>query len=558
MAIFLRAVGVTLLVALSACVRTPEPSSAAQLEEALTSVTIDNLQNHLAYLASDELAGREPGTQGYDDAAAYVAAEFAALGLEPGGSDGWYQPMDLRSYRVDTSSPVLQIHRGDRTTTLAYRDDFSMGADALRESRSLRAEVIYAGHGVHAPEHGYDDFENLDVDGKILAIFRGAPASIEGSERAYHASSRTKRRVAVERGAVGFITLRTRKEESDRPWAELKDRIGKRWGMTWVSEDGRAPGYFNELLGSASLTMAAAEQLFGLAPLSFEQALEANLDGRVESAPLGVEVSLSVRSEHKSVNSPNVIGMIRGTDPNLANEYIVYSAHLDHIGTLGNHGKQDADTGEPLDALYNGAYDNAMGIALMLETARALAAAPPKRSVLFIALTAEEKGLLGSDFFASNPTVAIESIVANVNLDMPLFLFPVADLVAFGSQHSTLQRVVASAAEQERFFLSPDPLPEENLFVRSDQYSFVRKGVPAVYLIPGFTSTDESVDGEALFRDHLKHHYHEPSDDLSRPVHWDSALRFARANARIGFAIGQEPQRPRWNEGDFFGDTFGR
>ena len=184
--------------------------------------------------------------------------------------------------------------------------------------------------------------------------------------------------------------------------------------------------------------------------------------------------------------------------------------------------------------------------------------APPKRSVMFIALTAEESGLLGSDFFVHNPTVPIDALVANINLDMPLFLYPVADLVAFGSQHSSLQGVVETAAIDEGFFFSADPLPEENLFMRSDQYSFVRRGVPAVYLIPGFNSTDDAIDGEALYRDHLKNHYHKPSDDMSRPIHWASAVRFARAHTRMGYAVAAAPQRPSWNEDSLFGDRVGR
>jgi Zn-dependent M28 family amino/carboxypeptidase len=199
-----------------------------------------------------------------------------------------------------------------------------------------------------------------------------------------------------------------------------------------------------------------------------------------------------------------------------------------------------------------------MGVALMLETARAIAAAPPKRSVLFIALTAEESGLLGSDFFVNNPTVPIDAIVANINLDMPLFLYPLADLVAFGSQHSSLQSDAESAAADEGFVFSPDPMPEELLFVRSDQYSFVRFGIPAVFLVPGFNSTNADMDGGALTRDHIKNHYHEPSDDMTRPVDWESAVRFARAHTRIGYSVANTERRPTWNEGDFFGELFGR
>ena len=175
---------------------------------------------------------------------------------------------------------------------------------------------------------------------------------------------------------------------------------------------------------------------------------------------------------------------------------------------------------------------------------------------MFIALTAEERGLLGSDYFAHYPTVPVDSIVANVNIDMPLFLFPLADIVAFGAEHSSLGTIADAAATAEGFILTPDPIPEENIFARSDQYSFVRKGVPAIYLDSGFSSADPDVDGQAVATDHYHNHYHQPSDDLSRPIDWDSAVRFTRANARIGWAIANDDARPAWNEGDFFGDKF--
>ena len=540
-----------------ACGRSPVHSSDTDIEAALDQISVDAVRTHFEILSDDGMQGRETGKPGYDEAAAYVAAQFELLGLLPAGSEGWYQPVPLSNYAIGTTEPTMFVHRGDETIELVYRDDFIVQADAVRPTSSVRAEIVYAGHGVHAPEFGYDDFADVDVEGKILAIFRGTPEIIEGSRRAHHAASLTKRQAAAERGAVGFISLRTDEQEARSPWSSMRQNTRKRSKMTWVSNDGRDGEYFSKLEAAAAVSPATAETLFSLSPLSFEQALEANRDGLAASAPLGVEVSISFSSEHDAVSSRNVLGMIRGTDPVLADEFVVYTAHLDHLGVHDGHGETD-DDGEVADYLYNGAYDNAMGVALMLETARALADAPPKRSVLFIAVTAEEKGLLGSDYYVSNPTVPVDSIVANVNLDMPLFLYPLADLVAFGSEHSSLHDVVAASAAKEGFELSPDPMPEQNLFVRSDQYSFVRKGVPAVFLIPGFTSLNEDIDGEEMFMDHLKNHYHKPSDDLTRPVHWPSSLRFVRANARIGFSVGQNPKRPTWNEGDYFGETYGQ
>ena len=212
------------------------------------------------------------------------------------------------------------------------------------------------------------------------------------------------------------------------------------------------------------------------------------------------------------------------------------------------------------DTLYNGMYDNAMGTSQLIETARAFAAMPepPKRSIIFIALTGEERGLVGSDYYAHYPTVPSDAIVANVNLDMPLFLYPLADIIAFGAEHSSLEAVIGDAIAAEGFALTPDPMPEEVIFIRSDQYSFVKQGVPSVFLVPGFGSLNADIDGEKLWRGFLQTYYHQPSDDLSRPIDWPSAERFARANVRIGYAIANDGDRPTWNEGDFFGDKFGR
>lgn len=547
----LKACFVAVVVSMLACSPTSTDSTAKEQVRALDSITTAELQAHTRYLVDDALEGRRAGTPGYDLAAAYVAEQFEAMGLQPGGTDGWYQPVSLRSFLLADDGAAFTVYRGDESTAFAYRDDFSMGADAVRVAAAVRAEVVYAGYGVHAPEFGYSDYDGVEVDGKIIAIFPGAPDVIEGAEGSYYASSTTKSLEAVARGAVGTILLRTHKAEERNQWDEIKKRFGTRPRLTWTSRDGRAARYYPELRGNAYLSIDAATQLFDGTPLSFAEAHEAMLASEVRSVPLGVSVSLSTRSEHSTVSSANVIGMVRGTDPELADEIVVYTAHLDHLGVR----ETDHADGE-VDRIHNGLYDNAMGVALMLETARAIVAAPPKRSVMFVALTAEESGLLGSDYFVNNPTVPIESVVANINLDMPLFLYPIADLVAFGSEHSSLHSIAEAAAAAEGFVFSPDPVPEERLFVRSDQYSFVKKGIPAIYLISGFNSTDPDIDGEAQFRDHVENHYHEPSDDLSRPVDWDSALRFARAHTRMGQAIANDPNRPSWNEGDFFGKRF--
>lgn len=527
---------------LAACVRPAEI-----LQDPLERVSDRPLKAHLRTLSSDELEGRRAGEPGYDKAARYVADAFERFGLEPGGTDGWYQPVPLVGYQVDPDSPEVAIFRDGQPRPLTWRDDYGIAPDKVRTSHAVRAEVVYVGYGVHAPDFGYSDYDGVDVRGKIVALFGGAPSHMPHAERAFYASTRTKLQEAVARGAIGYVRLRSRRIEEQSPWERYARSTGEQPSLAWVSDTGAAD-YFPQILGGITINREAAIELFSGSPLTFEEALDHAANDTAASMPLGVEVSISGMTRHERLTSPNVIGIVRGTNPELADEYVVYTAHLDGLGR--DPAVEDGDD------INNGAYDNAMGVAIMLETAKIFADNPPARSVMFIALTAEESGLLGSDYFAHFPTVPIDSVVANVNLDMPLFLYPVADLVAFGAEHSSLEGDVALAANAEGFSMTPNPLPEENLFVRSDQYSFVRQGVPSIYLIPGFTSLDPDIDGEERFRDHLKHHYHKPGDDLSRPVHWPSVERFTRSHIRIGYSLANTTARPSWNDGDFFAERF--
>ncbi len=469
----------------------------------------------------------------------------------PAGDDGWYQQVPLLARRIDADSARFVFHQDDEEKVQRWKDDFVMGGDTVRPKTSITAEVVFVGFGVHAPEMDYSDYDGIDVEGKIVAAFGGAPDRFPHNERAYYSSRLTKAEEAVKRGAVGYVGLRSRTDQERYTWKRVSENAGERAGMTWINLSGEAANYFPELQGSALLNVPPSHELFSRAPITFEQALDAADAGTPLSTPLGTEITLARKTDHESIASPNVVGILRGGNPELANEYVVFSAHLDHVGT-----------GVPIngDTIYNGMYDNAMGTALLIETARAFAAMPepPRRSILFIAVTAEERGLVGSDYYAHYPTVPSDSMVANVNLDMPLLLYPLADVIAFGSEHSSLEKAIGEVVGEEDFGLMPDPVPQEVLFIRSDQYSFVKQGVPSVFLVPGFTSTDPEVNVAEVFRNHLQTHYHQPSDDLSRPIDWGSAIRFARVNVRIGYAVAQEDARPSWHEGDFFGEKFGR
>lgn len=540
-----------LLLALAACSsETGKESVPPSAADALQLITAERIYEHLEYLASDELEGRAVGEPGYDLAAAYVREQFADIGLEPGGDDGWYQQVELQSYRVEPDSVSMVVHRDGEDREFVYQEEFGASGDKVRPENEVRGEVVYVGYGVHAPAYDYSDLDGVDLDGKIVAYFSGGPSSIPSEELAHFASSRTKQAEWAERGAIGSISLYSRRSEETYPWERARKYIARnKPSMTWVNASGEAESYFPEIRGAAFLSPDAGRDFLAGTPISLEEARDAIEASQVASVPLGFEVTLARKTVHARLTSPNVIGVLPGSDPELADEYVVFTAHLDHVGR-----------GIPVDGdeIYNGMYDNAMGTAIMIENARALAANPPRRSVMFIALAAEEKGLLGSAYFAEYPTVPIDSIVANVNMDMPLFLFQTRQMVGFGAEHSSLGAVTEKAAAEEGLELIPDPMPEEILFSRSDQFSFVRKGVPAIYLDTSNVAVDPDVDGPAIAKKHLLTVYHKPSDDLSQPIDEDTMLRFARTNVRLGWAIGNAAARPTWNDDSFYGKLFGR
>jgi len=525
-------------------------SADGALDTALATISRDNIQSHVDFLAANEREGRMTGTRGYDESAQYVAEQFAAIGLDAGGTDGWFQQVPFITRMIDFENSGVTLHKSAGDVDLEWKEDAIFYADRLRSKNEIRAEVVFAGFGVHAPELGYSDFDGIDISGKIVAMFEGAPASFPSTERAHFSSGRTKAAELASRGAIGEIGLMSRLEEERYTWDEYTQNLATQPDMSWIDESGNVADFHPELEGSAMFNRQSAERLFEGSPLTFEAALDAAEEARPLSTALGVEVTMHRKAEHERINSPNVIGILRGSDPDLSAEYVVYSTHLDHLGT-----------GSPVngDSIYNGMYDNALGVAMTIEMARALASMPvaPRRSIIFVAVTGEEHGLLGSDYFAQYPTVPSDAIVANVNIDMPMMLFPLDTAVGYGSEHSSLERLTATEARKEGFELTPDPYPDEVYFIRSDQYSFVRQGIPAVYFAEGIGSSDPAVDGRAVQEEFFGTHYHQPSDDFSQPIDWETAIRFARAGARIGHRIAMDDQRPTWNDGDFFGEKFG-
>jgi len=536
------------IILLASCSSDSTNYEQGDLETALAALSVEGIQSSLNYIAADEREGRQTGSSGYDDAANFVAEQFHAMGLEPGGTDGWFQQVNFVTRETDIANSGVTLHTNNGDVDLEWGRDVVIYADRVRDENRIRAEVVFAGFGVHAPELGYSDFEDVDVDGKIVAYFSGAPSSFPSTERAHFSSGRTKSAELVHRGAIGEIELLTRLEERRSGWNANR---GAPSGMSWIDEGGDVADYHPELEGDARFSRRSAEQLFAGSALNFEQALDAADEARSYSGDLDIEATMYRSSIHESITSPNVVGILRGSDPELSTEYVVYSTHLDHLGT---------DTSAEGDGIYNGMYDNAMGVSVTLEIARSLASlsTSPRRSIIFVAVTAEEHGLMGSDFFAHFPTVPSSALIASVNIDMPMFLFPMNTVTGYGAEHSSLEALTTEEALMEGFEYIPDPYPDEVYFIRSDQYSFVRAGIPSVYLAEGIGSSDPDIDGRAVLDEFFATHYHAVTDDLTQPVEWETAHRFARTGLRIGYRVAMESDVPTWNEGDFFGGKFGR
>lgn len=507
----------------------------------------DAIRAHMTFLADDLMEGREAGTRGYDLAANYVAAQFALLGLKPAGDAGSYlQTVPLVAYRPASDGEIKIGEAAATPASLVFGEDFLPSPQADKAELALNAPLVFVGFGVSAPERGRDDFAGLDVAGKIVVVLSGAPKGFQTEERAHYGSVGVKRAEAARRGAIGVLTLGTPTGEKRRPF--VRGVNGNReWRMTWKTPEG-APFVRGGAPSLASISVKGGQKLFGTAAARLEPAYAAaeTPEGKVEGFVLPTTASIALKTEIQQRRSSNVAGLIEGSDPTLKAQTIVLSAHLDHEGI-----KENPKPGE--DAVYNGALDNASGIATLLEVGRGFTQgkARPKRSILLLAVTAEEKGLIGSEYFAHNPTVPKGEMAADVNLDMPVLLYPFTDVVAFGANRSSIGPIVAKAAGRVDIALSPDPMPEEGLFTRSDHYRFVEQGVPSVFLMTGFKN-----GGEKAFKDFLATHYHKPNDDLKQPIDYQAAAKFALVNYEIARDLADAAERPTWNPGDFFGSTF--
>jgi Zn-dependent M28 family amino/carboxypeptidase len=492
--------------------------------------------SHIQFLAADSLEGREAGSRGFEKAAAYMVDQFRAAGLEPAGIRGYRQPVDFTVTRIDETRSSLELLRDGNAQSVKLGDDAVLGVDS-HAAEHVEAGAVFVGYGLTVPDSHYDDLAGQDVKGKIVVFVTGGPSDMPGPIKAHFQSGEERRRALAQAGAIGTVAIPNPKS-AEVPWSRIAAaRFQPRMEL-------RDPGANvpSALDVGIVLNPDRAEMLFEGSGHSFQEVLDAlNADKPLPHFPLMVKIRARVGMTRSQAQSENVVGVLRGSDANLEKEYVVLSAHLDHLGIAA-----------PVngDRIYNGAMDDASGDASLIEIARAMHAAgvKPKRSILFLSVTGEEKGLLGSQYFAAHPTVA-GSVVADINMDMYLPLFPLKYLEVQGLGESTLGDDVRIVADQAGVQVQADKEPEHNRFIRSDQYSFIKKGVPALAFKFGYVP---GMPEEKVYKAWFVERYHAPSDDLSQPVDRAAAAQFDAILDALALRVANADHDPEWKSDSFF------
>ncbi len=520
----------------------------ASIQKHIKKASGDEVKKHIAYLADDKLKGRLPGTPEYKTAIEYVEKQLKKLKIQPAGENGSYrQAVTIRTTSNVKEKSSISLINGSNKEKLEAGKDYVLLADPNTTQSSLTAGVVFAGYGISAPEIGHDDYKGVDAKGKIVLLLWGVPEGKFGSsENAHFGNFRSKYEMAYEQGASGVIIVAPPVIGDN--FSRIAGRYG-RSGRVAVSPDGKTSGYrsnpFSDIRFVSVMSWSGVAKLLGQANKSSRE-LAGMLYSSEEDVRIKSKVQVVSVSEHEEFTTYNVVGVMEGSDPKLKDEYVIHSAHLDHVG-VGN-----AVEG---DSIYNGAHDNASGSASLLEIARlytSLKKNQPRRSILFLWVTAEEMGLLGSLYFGANPTVPKEQIVADINTDMPTLIAPLLSIEPLGAEHSSLMNEVKAAAGHLGLEVMADHMPEQVRFVRSDQYSFILQGIPSLHIKYGLKTSDPNKDLTAKIEDYTENVYHKPSDELNDLFDFKAARTYVQLNFLISYQVAQEEQRPEWNGDSFF------
>ena len=494
--------------------------------------------DHLKVLADDSMQGRETGSQGEKKAEAYVIDQLTKAGIQPAGTHDYYQPVKFVSREIVENESSLALVRNGVTEPLALGGDAFFGTRVDSPPEEVKAALVFVGYGLKIPEKSYDDLAGLELKGKIAVMFSGSPADIPTSLASHYQTARERWKAFRQAGVIGIIGI-PNPASMDVPWARTS------LNRTHPQMDLADPE-FNETSGqklTLTFNPAKAEKLFAGSGHTFQEIADLGKERKpLPRFPLLVSIKAQASVRTKEVDSANVVARLPGSDSTLKNEYVVLSAHIDHVGI-----------GEPVngDRIYNGAMDNASGVAVLLDVAASLKQSPGKlrRSLLFVFPTAEEKGLLGSKYFTAHPTIDPKSMVADVNVDMFLPIVPLRILRVLGLEESDMGERASEVAQARGIRALPDPEPLRNLFIRSDQYNFIRHGIPSLYLSVGY---EVGSPEQKIFKDWLTQRYHAPSDDLNQPVDLSAVAQFEEVYRDLVTSIANQEKRPQWKPDSFF------
>ncbi len=494
--------------------------------------------SYVEFLASDSLEGRNTGSEGHKKAADYVAAQFERAGLKPAGEQGYIQPVKFKTLELDESASSLALVRDGRSNKTTLGEEAIIGT-RVEPAASVEAQLVFVGYGLRIPEASIDDFAGLDVKGKIAVYLSGAPTSVPAALSSHYQSQAERGRLFQSLGIVGSVILQN-PHHMDVPWARI---AANRTQMTMQLADPGRTDPFGQKIG-VTWNPGMADLLFAGTGHTFEAIVDSAEAGRTLPR-FKIPSSLVAKATLKrgEVVSQNIAAIYPGTDPVLKNEYVVLSAHIDHLGKANPPVKGDA--------VFNGAMDNASGVGILLNTAAHLKETAPKlkRSILLVAVTGEEKGLLGSKYFNAKPTVPSQQIVANINTDMFLPLHPLKLLTVYGLAESSLGDDVTATAKSMGVRVQPDPEPQRNIFIRSDQYNFILKGIPAITFKFG---AEKGSKEETIQKEWLANRYHAVGDDLNQPIDKIAAGQFIDMVQRILVRIADAPEKPAWKKESFF------
>ncbi len=508
----------------------------------LKNVQPDSIRAHIKFLSDDRLKGRMPGTPEYQIAMDYVISRYKAMGMVPAGENQTFlQTVKLRRAKVDKEGTQAVFVSGSSSKELAFGDDYVLYPNFEEKNIEANAPLVFAGYGISEPEFGYDDYAGIDVKGKIVVLVIGAPDKFASTVKAHAMNKTTRLKTALEKGAIGVIVRGS--------------SMGLQYQAHEIVNSGSVDATGNMVAGLkvyGSISHPLFNMMLNKSTEEISKVLLSLKEGIPASFELNSSLQATLTSSYHDFESYNIVGMIKGSDKILKDECVVYSAHLDHVGI-----------GTPVkgDSIYNGAHDNASGVSCVLEVARLFASLKkkPKRSILAVMVTGEEMGLLGSSYFASHPTVPKGKIIADINMDMPTLIAPLLSVVPLGALHSSLINPVKSAAAYLDIDVENDPEPEQNRFTRSDQYSFVQQGIPALHIKYGDKMNEPGKKLTEKVKVWRAEYYHQPQDEFAEEnFDFDAAKKYVQLCFLIGYQVAQEKKRPTWNEGDLFGKKFGK